>query len=1003
MGARLGGRYEVQKRLGATSLAGVFLARDTESGSTVRLEVIHPHLARDRKFVEQFEAALSPARKLKHPGTLGVLQQNIERVEGEWLVYATTKPFEGAAIVDAFRHELPSLDTAVQIGLEVLDALDHANSQGVVHGDICPENVLVARDGGDVRVKVAGFGVSSLAASLIPSIGYGPVASGPPYWSPERARGDDATPSMDVYGVGALLYELLTGSPPFESLSPMEHLRLHTEQTPEPPSRRAPERNNPEALDHAVLQALNPERTERFADAAGFYRALTQISTEISKSGVDAERVLPLPGAVGCDALLDRIRSFAVAPAGPARRGHAVLLLGAAGSGKTTIARAAAVELRGGSIRPILMDGRAGNSVSLGPFIELLRAVLGVRRGAGRKVLKAAADALDRLGLDALDTERVLDLTSARPPTRVLGPQIAHREESTALRHAVTALLEVTPSLLIIDDADSLDPASRRLAGELMARSSSRPYGVLLTARYDPWPEWQPSHAVRIDVPEPDESTAIGIARSLLPAAAEQVVNQVADVSKRSPWLLSLRARAVRAASGDPEKAAASLTESPEALVKLILDATSAPARRWLMGAALSGKRTPLALLDSWQPATGSHDELTKSCIATGLVRREGDYLVFETEGTRVAVGDLVPPAEAKDIHRHFSRWMSSGEPPRGEIQVIARHLFAAGDVPGAANRYEQAGRALLAREDGGTATQLLTSARAAWQEVDEPIGAGRSGLLLAEACLLAGDTRSAEEALNEASAELKRAPPPADDKKARRRRAILEAAALKVEARLRRMQKRSDEAAAILERAVGLIATSGYSREWYEIEHELVSLLLEMDRLEAAHQHALEAVEVARALDKPVEEDLSLSSMSATPTTVSLADALSQSGKVQLELDKVEDARESFENASKHAAAVGNESAGARALANLAHALATGGNDSEASEKATVALALATRVGDRDAAARIALSLGTYRLRLGQPDDALEAFKQARLLAAAIGWHQGEKLAKEATVRVNR
>ena len=1031
-GAHLSGRYKIQRRLLTTALGRVYVARDLERGAGVRIEVFHPFLTESRTFVEGFAQALSGIGALAYPATLAPTDYGLERIEGDWTAYEVTKPFKGRPLIDDLRAlGLPSVAESVRLVLGLLESLEEAHEQGIGHGEISPQVILVQRtDDGELNAKLTGFGVAHLAAHAVPRISYGPITGAPCYRAPEYRRGEPPGPAADLYAVGGVLYYLLTGAPPFSSISPSDLGRLHAERKPESPTTRAPLRGIGAAVERAVLRALAKDAPARFESAGAMAKALTD-ALAIDEDKRKADEVEDdeddgtwFPAAPTCAARQDvvaRLRALTDAPAESASAGRAVLVLGPAGMGKTTVTAAVAHELAAGPTRIVRVDGRSGSAAPHGPFVEMFRLALGVPRGAGRSLMDAAAESLDAIGLDPLDIERLLDVTSARPPARALGPTLIGREESSALRSAMRRLLEAAPSLLVIEDADALDPASRRLAGELMASAARHRFSVLLTARYDPWPEWQPKHATRVQLEPMNTHSQAELIRERLTDAEvpQEIVDALAKPARGSPWLLSLRARAAVAtgalaideAEGSWVGDVSQLPSSPTPLVKAILDAAPRGARKWLMGAALAGRRAPIALLDAWDPASGSRQELVDRCGDTELAHRDGAALVFETEGTRLAVRDLVAAKEAKAIHVKFAHWLSSGDPPRAEPQAVAEHLLAAGDIAGAASRFERAGRLMLERRDGPVAVQLLASARSAWAVVPDSVSVARVLLLLAEGLLETGDLRAASDAVEQASLELRQIDTAGgpDRKDWHRDRALMEAVRLRVKAKVERESERLEEAARLLEEAIGLAAPTGNSREWYDIEHDVVSVLLEMGRADEAREHAMVAVEVARTLDKAslgLSDDAAPPSMRVAPIaarSAGVADALSQLGRVELERGHSAAAIKAFESAAEEAAATGDEPSGARAMTNLAHALAEAGDVEGALERSTVAMALASRVGDRNAAARIAFSQGTYRLRLGDASGAAEAYQKARALATAIGWNDGARLAKEAAARTVR
>jgi beta-lactam-binding protein with PASTA domain len=258
------GRYRVLERLGSGGMADVYCAEDTELGREVALKLLYRRFAEDAEFVERFRREASSAAGLQHPNIVGVFDR------GEWdgTYYIAMEYLRGHTLKQLVReHGAMPPDLAVDITIQVLRAAKFAHKRGIVHRDIKPHNVILDEEG---RAKVTDFGIARAGASDMTETGS--IMGTAQYLSPEQAQGQPVSPRSDLYSIGVMLYELLTGKVPFDAESPVTIALKHVSEPPVPPSRLNPA--VPPALDAVVLRALEKEPARRFADADGFAAAL---------------------------------------------------------------------------------------------------------------------------------------------------------------------------------------------------------------------------------------------------------------------------------------------------------------------------------------------------------------------------------------------------------------------------------------------------------------------------------------------------------------------------------------------------------------------------------------------------------------------------------------------------------------------------------------------------------------------------------------------------------
>src|SRR4051812_34352201 len=265
------GRYRVIKRLGSGGMADVYRAEDEQLGRQVALKLLYRHLAEDVSFVERFRREASSAAGLQHPSIVSIFDR------GEWdgTYYIAMELIRGRTLKDVIRERGPApADAAVDIVLQILRAARFAHQRGVVHRDIKPHNVLIDEEG---RVKVADFGIARAGASDMTETGS--VMGTAQYLSPEQAQGKPVDARSDLYSIGIVLYEMLTGTVPFDGESPVTVALKQVSEAPVPPRVRNPE--VPATLDAVVMRAMEKDPARRYQTADAFIEALLGAPQEV--------------------------------------------------------------------------------------------------------------------------------------------------------------------------------------------------------------------------------------------------------------------------------------------------------------------------------------------------------------------------------------------------------------------------------------------------------------------------------------------------------------------------------------------------------------------------------------------------------------------------------------------------------------------------------------------------------------------------------------------------
>src|SRR4029077_16490398 len=251
------GRYKLVRKLGTGGMANVYLAEDQELGRRVAIKMLDDRHAQDEQFVERFRREAKNAAGLSHPNVVSIY----DRGQAEGTYYIAMEYLEGRTLKELLVARGPTpIPVAIDYARQILAALGFAHQHGVVHRDIKPHNVAVAPDG---RIKVMDFGIARAGTSQMTETGS--IIGTAQYLSPEQAKGAPVGPASDIYSVGIVLYEMLTGSAPFTGDTPLEIAMKHLSTTPEPPSEQRPE--VPHELDSIVLRALAKRPEDRYQTA----------------------------------------------------------------------------------------------------------------------------------------------------------------------------------------------------------------------------------------------------------------------------------------------------------------------------------------------------------------------------------------------------------------------------------------------------------------------------------------------------------------------------------------------------------------------------------------------------------------------------------------------------------------------------------------------------------------------------------------------------------------
>jgi len=305
------GRYRIERKLGAGGMADVYLAEDQELGRRVAIKILNSRHGNDDQFIERFRREAKNAAALNHPNIVSIY----DRGEAEDTYYIAMEFLDGRTLKELIigRGAAP-INVAIEYARQILSALRFAHRHGIVHRDIKPHNVLVDGEG---RVKVTDFGIARAGTSQMTETGS--IVGTAQYLSPEQAKGGEVDPRSDLYSLGVVLYELLTGKTPFDGETPVEIAMKHLSTPPKPPSQLRPD--IPRELDMVVMRALAKNPDERYQSADEMEGDLERVArgARVSATTVDtATQVLRRPAAAAAAASATAATMIAQPPASAA-------------------------------------------------------------------------------------------------------------------------------------------------------------------------------------------------------------------------------------------------------------------------------------------------------------------------------------------------------------------------------------------------------------------------------------------------------------------------------------------------------------------------------------------------------------------------------------------------------------------------------------------------------------------------------------------------------------
>ncbi|MFE3162971.1 protein kinase [Streptomyces sp. NPDC059224] len=320
--ALAGGRYQLRDLLGAGGMASVHLAYDAVLDRQVAIKTLHTELGREQAFRERFRREAQAVAKLTHTNIVSVFDTGEEDLDGSTMPYIVMEYVEGRPLGsvlddDVTRHGAMPADKALKITADVLAALEISHEMGLVHRDIKPGNVMMTKRG---VVKVMDFGIARAMQSGVTSMTQtGMVVGTPQYLSPEQALGRGVDARSDLYSVGIMLFQLVTGRLPFDADSPLAIAYAHVQEEPVAPS--SVNRALPPAVDALVARALKKNPNERFPTAESMRDECLRVAASLQPAAPSIVPGIPptQSGSGVGSAVFPPVDRASAAPAGPVR------------------------------------------------------------------------------------------------------------------------------------------------------------------------------------------------------------------------------------------------------------------------------------------------------------------------------------------------------------------------------------------------------------------------------------------------------------------------------------------------------------------------------------------------------------------------------------------------------------------------------------------------------------------------------------------------------------
>ncbi len=270
VGKKLDGRYEIQELIGVGGMATVYKAKDIKNNRTVAIKILKDEFSRNSEFIRRFKNESKAIAVLSHPNIVKVYDVSF----GDVMQYIVMEYIDGITLKEYIEQQEKSIDwkMAVYFTNQILKAMQHAHEKGIVHRDVKPQNMMLLQDG---TIKVTDFGIARFSNTETRTMTDKAIGS-VHYIAPEQARGERTDGKSDVYSIGVMLYEMLTGQLPFQADSAVSVAIMQLQSNPKPPREINPE--IPQGLEEITLRAMRKEPVQRYQSAEEMLKDLQKVN-----------------------------------------------------------------------------------------------------------------------------------------------------------------------------------------------------------------------------------------------------------------------------------------------------------------------------------------------------------------------------------------------------------------------------------------------------------------------------------------------------------------------------------------------------------------------------------------------------------------------------------------------------------------------------------------------------------------------------------------------------
>lgn len=270
VGKKLDGRYEIQELIGVGGMATVYKAKDIKNNRTVAIKILKDEFSQNSEFIRRFKNESKAIAVLSHPNIVKVYDVSF----GDVIQYIVMEYIDGITLKEYIEQQEKSIDwkMAVYFTSQILKAMQHAHEKGIVHRDVKPQNMMLLQDG---TIKVTDFGIARFSNTETRTMTDKAIGS-VHYIAPEQARGERTDGKSDVYSIGVMLYEMLTGQLPFQADSAVSVAIMQLQSNPKPPREINPE--IPQGLEEITLRAMRKEPVQRYQSAEEMLKDLQKVT-----------------------------------------------------------------------------------------------------------------------------------------------------------------------------------------------------------------------------------------------------------------------------------------------------------------------------------------------------------------------------------------------------------------------------------------------------------------------------------------------------------------------------------------------------------------------------------------------------------------------------------------------------------------------------------------------------------------------------------------------------